>query len=977
MPVINLPTLYQKVRIDTKSMVTAEKRAQRFGATFDTELGKAKNAYNELNSAQQEYGETAVDIEKVNRSTGRSFRELFKPMRKTRNEAKDVEKEIKGAGNGMRRTGRDTDRFGKKFWRLTKAFIGFRALKMAAMFTGIAGAIGQVPTILTAATAAVLGWSAAIAPAVGVLGTIVPLVGSLGVAFAGMKLITGGFALEKPTKSVAAFNKNIKGTLKLIEQWKRSAADSFLLGFGNTLTKIINPAIKHLNPLVQTVSKDLGKIAATVTKQLLSRKMIRLFEEFVLTSEQLLKPISMLVKPFTEIFLRVGIAAAPAAETLALAIGGIADNLNKIPRNDMEKFFNRATSVFMSLSGSIWDFAKGLGRLSGIANNALFGRSGVINGLREVSARFAEWTGSKEGRKQIADFFHKLKPVVDALGRLFKTIGSDFLKMATDPRTAALIDSIRVDLLPVFESIIQKAGDALPGILNFIGGLAAVIDDIPFDKIGELADTMGDILHFADAFIDKAGPLALAFGGLLLARTVSKNIQRVKNLLSTELGQVLFPTKMGARGSSPLNPIFVSVVGGMPGGGGPTVFPGGNPGAPFPRKPTKWDKFTGKYPRLGKALGKIGGLLKGLDNFFLGGLGGLLLRGGGRAIGGFARGIGGLAKGVGKISPLSLIPFSLDPIRDALNRMRGNPGPNNVNNIAGGPLGPSGKGSFSVAPPALDTGLFDKSLQEFISRVSSTFGSNIPGLIARSMPGILGAVAGPLSRLPGIGSINFGGLIRTAGTFLSQLPGIASRWFSSFNLNAGTILNRMPSIVQRGIGGIPSIVGGVFRTALGNITGLNDDMLTAGWNLVGNLIQGIRNHLPDLSTWAATAAKIWRDHWPFSPAKTGPLRVHPMEKAGENLMSGLATGVMRQESAVQNAVKAAADGITGATRGRARVTVTPPPVGTYRAGQQNGRQITNNNSTIFNTNVYETTGPTTADSLSRRLRSLQLIGADS
>ena len=101
--------------------------------------------------------------------------------------------------------------------------------------------------------------------------------------------------------------------------------------------------------------------------------------------------------------------------------------------------------------------------------------------------------------------------------------------------------------------------------------------------------------------------------------------------------------------------------------------------------------------------------------------------------------------------------------------------------------------------------------------------------------------------------------------------------------------------------GLPSRI----RSALGNLGSL---LRTAGRNVITGLINGITSKMSDLWRRMGDIASGIREYFPFSPAKRGPLRVHPPDVAGENISKMLAEGIGRGASLVSQA----ADQVAGA-----------------------------------------------------------------
>jgi len=94
-------------------------------------------------------------------------------------------------------------------------------------------------------------------------------------------------------------------------------------------------------------------------------------------------------------------------------------------------------------------------------------------------------------------------------------------------------------------------------------------------------------------------------------------------------------------------------------------------------------------------------------------------------------------------------------------------------------------------------------------------------------------------------------------------------------------------------GGFMEALGGLaapFQQLYDNIVGFGGDLYNAGKEWINNLIKGMQDSIPNIQT----ALQSIGDHFPHSPAKTGPLsEITPnsMTSYGEELGGGLATGV--------------------------------------------------------------------------------------
>lgn len=83
------------------------------------------------------------------------------------------------------------------------------------------------------------------------------------------------------------------------------------------------------------------------------------------------------------------------------------------------------------------------------------------------------------------------------------------------------------------------------------------------------------------------------------------------------------------------------------------------------------------------------------------------------------------------------------------------------------------------------------------------------------------------------------------------------------------------------------------------ITVIWDRAFEAGRTLMSRLIEGIKSMFKPLGDIMSEAARIARDHWPFSPAKEGPLSGKgDLLYAGQNLIDRLVTGMEMEQPAL-------------------------------------------------------------------------------
>jgi phage-related protein len=179
------------------------------------------------------------------------------------------------------------------------------------------------------------------------------------------------------------------------------------------------------------------------------------------------------------------------------------------------------------------------------------------------------------------------------------------------------------------------------------------------------------------------------------------------------------------------------------------------------------------------------------------------------------------------------------------------------------------------------------SLVTFLGGVASSAWNRVRTLTTTGINNVVGFVRG----LPGKARAAASALVGNLGTLASQA-------FSRMRSAASTGVNNVLTLVR----GIP----GRIRSALGNLGGL---LVQAGRNVIQGLINGIRSMIGQVGSAMSSVASTIRSRLPFSPAKEGPLKTHPPDKAGRTIAKMIADGM----SVGERLVARAANGLASAS----------------------------------------------------------------
>lgn len=150
-------------------------------------------------------------------------------------------------------------------------------------------------------------------------------------------------------------------------------------------------------------------------------------------------------------------------------------------------------------------------------------------------------------------------------------------------------------------------------------------------------------------------------------------------------------------------------------------------------------------------------------------------------------------------------------------------------------------------------------------------------------------------------------------------------------------------------------------------------MRNAGRRIISNLIGGIREKITGIGrAMGDAAAKVTR-FWPFSPAAEGPLRSHPPEAAGANIMSLMAEGMAGNVRQVVMASEAMA---RAASPDLDRVSIGAPTVGRQPAAAAQARDRAGEAGPMVGTvNIYTDDPKRAGDEVIRSLREQAYLNA--
>lgn len=506
MGLISLPTLRQRIEINTNDMLAAEAAADRFGTKFTKQSAVVDKATSRLKMTQEEYRKEVERLEGGNKKAGASFDDVVKGVKRTDPVFRQVRKDTEELSAG----------FLGLVQRLEKSGNGFNGVEVAVSRLKIPAIIALVSAAsqgfgaLTAATGAIV---AQFGPMIGVTSAALPIFLSLG---------SSALVLSGALQRVATDAPNVFKTLTSIKDAGAKGAEPGII-----------KSLKTISPLLDVIRvgyKNLGvTIGETFAKQ--AKELVRLpgitnkLGSAFASNNKLVATFGKALAPLVNVFLNLQNAAAPVAQLIADDFVHGANSASKFTDNTarLTAFFLKGYGVTRSFFGSVKDLG------IAIKNTFAIGAKSIgidfVGGLRSGSKHLRELTESTKGKNAIAKYFKDAGPVIKEMGLLIKEILKDFFKLGGNQDLAAFLKQLRTEALPaLFKLADGVTGNMLPAIGDLITLWIKFNDALTFspfiatiDGFAKLAISILDVA----AAVPGLGPLLAV---LLTIKTSSKGL---------------------------------------------------------------------------------------------------------------------------------------------------------------------------------------------------------------------------------------------------------------------------------------------------------------------------------------------------------------------------------------------------------------------------------------------------------------------
>jgi TP901 family phage tail tape measure protein len=156
-------------------------------------------------------------------------------------------------------------------------------------------------------------------------------------------------------------------------------------------------------------------------------------------------------------------------------------------------------------------------------------------------------------------------------------------------------------------------------------------------------------------------------------------------------------------------------------------------------------------------------------------------------------------------------------------------------------------------------------------------------------------------------------------TWIATLPAkvlaAVTSLLTSFASWARDVMKRGHDALVAGANTLVTFMIGLPGRIIGAVSSLGNQMYNAGRNALEQMYRGAVQSGQKVLDYVSGLAQNVRNLWPYSPAKAGPLRAYPLDRAGQNLMKMLANGINSRKSIVLDSMKSIASDVVMTTTG--------------------------------------------------------------
>lgn len=278
-------------------------------------------------------------------------------------------------------------------------------------------------------------------------------------------------AMDKLSPAGRAF---VKVLMSLKDEWLkiRDAAQAGLLpGLGRAL-QILATQTDFVADAFFRFGQVIGQTAVGVAQAIVSLD----WGPIVDSNVKIMETLGGALVNVVHVLHAIMTAAIPLTEWLADSVAGWTASWRAMTSGEagqkrLTSFFERTRETLDVLGRIIRNVFVGLVNTFGQGRDA---GMELLTTLEDVTAKWAEWTGTTEGKNRIKEYFDSTVEPMKAAGRLIRDITKAFITMGSNPAIAGWIEQMRTELGPALSRLSKSVGTDL--VPNLIDLLVSVVD---------------------------------------------------------------------------------------------------------------------------------------------------------------------------------------------------------------------------------------------------------------------------------------------------------------------------------------------------------------------------------------------------------------------------------------------------------------------------------------------------------------------
>jgi SLT domain-containing protein len=388
---------------------------------------------------------------------------------------------------------------------------------LAAGAAPLAGALAAYPALATAAAQGLGVFKLATEK-------IFPVVGGLN-----SKLDESTKAFKELTPEAQKFARQLEALKKPLRDLPTIAQKGLLPGLADGI-KDASKNLPVLKGIVRDTAGALGELATQAGALVGSKSFGRDLQVQGERNVTTLKRGGEVALNLADAFRHVVLAAGPLVDWITRGAVKLSELVDKQARAGREsgalaRFFHETQIEMSRVARIAGDVATAL---VNIGKQAYPLGSDLLRVITLNAEKFKDWTASAQGRNSIAEFFARARPALDELGRLLVDVTKTFFRLGNGQQVAPLLQTLRTQLLPVLEKVINSTTTAFgPVFLETLTQALLLFSHIAGSSgpLVEFTKLMGGILAGLNRLIDRVPALGTALSAIVALGGIAKALQ--------------------------------------------------------------------------------------------------------------------------------------------------------------------------------------------------------------------------------------------------------------------------------------------------------------------------------------------------------------------------------------------------------------------------------------------------------------------